>query len=173
MAKTHFKKLMNPNYLGSFAFEEGEKKTVTVKTVGKEKVVGEGGSAEDCIVCHWVEDVLPMIMNATNCKKLAKLTGSPFIEDWAGKRIVLATERIRAFGDTMDAVRVQKLADGKSAPAPTKAESKGSAPICEMCENPIKAEYGMSAEEIANKTKQTYGKVLCPACAAQLKAANG
>lgn len=171
MSQTHFKKLMNPNYLGSYAIDEGKTVTATIKSVAKEKVIGEGGATEDCIVCHFAEaDVKPMILNATNCKKLAKLTGTPYIENWTGKKIVIGVEKIRAFGELVEALRIQKLADSKSASAPAKTESKGEEIICEDCKEPIVASFGLSAAEIAAKTKETYKKVLCPECAAKLKA---
>lgn len=170
MAKTHFKKMLNPNYLGSFAFNEGEKKMLTIKSIGKEKVVGEGGSSEQLPVVHWVENELPFIMNATNCKKVTELLGTPYVEEWVGHRFVLGVEKIKVGGAIMDGTRIQGLVDKKgSLPTGTVAKSNDSAPICEMCENPIKADFGMSAEEIANKTKGTYGKVLCPECAKKLK----
>ena len=40
--KTHWKKLTNPNYLGSYAFQPGEEKTVTIKEVKRELVHNPG-----------------------------------------------------------------------------------------------------------------------------------
>ena len=47
-----------------------------------------------------------MVANATNLKRISKLLGSPFIEDWTNKQIVLTTEKVKAFGEIHDAVRV-------------------------------------------------------------------
>ena len=56
MGETHWKKLTSPNYLGSYAFNPGEEKIVTIESVMKEQVTGESGRAEDCIVAHLVNE---------------------------------------------------------------------------------------------------------------------
>ena len=48
-----------------------------------------------------------MICNKTNAKAIAKATGSPFIEDWKGKQIALYIASVRAFGETVDGLRVR------------------------------------------------------------------
>lgn len=60
------------------------------------------------------EKLKPMILNATNSKMLFKLTGSPFIEDWAGKRIVVYVETGIKFGrDTVDGLRIRPATERK------------------------------------------------------------
>lgn len=107
--KTHWKKLTNPNYLGAYDFEVGEKRTVQIVSVSQELVKGADGSDEKCIVAK-LADSKPIILNKTNCKIISKLTGSPHIEDWAGKRITLIVAKVRAFGETVDALRVEPKA---------------------------------------------------------------
>ena len=41
MNKTHWKKLTNPNYLGSWDFQPGEIRTLTIKEVREEPVKSE------------------------------------------------------------------------------------------------------------------------------------
>jgi len=102
--KTHWKKMRNPNYIGGWDLLDGDR-TVTITKVTKEMVHdGKGGQAECCTV-HFVE-CKPMVANATNLKRITKLMGSAFIEDWNGKQIVLTTEKVKAFGEIHDAVRV-------------------------------------------------------------------
>ena len=48
-----------------------------------------------------------MILNATNCKVIEKIYGTPFIEDWKGKTITVFVQRIRAFGSDVDALRIK------------------------------------------------------------------
>lgn len=165
MAKTHFKKLQNPNYLGSWAIDEGKTLTATVKSVGKEKVIGENGQSEDCPVMHFNEEsIKPLILNATNAKKMQKLTKSPYIEDWVGKKIVIGVEKVKAFGDIVDAIRIKSLASGsvKTATADTPQATNL---VCESCGNPITEGFGMSADALAKYTKEKYGKQLCSTCA--------
>jgi hypothetical protein len=60
------------------------------------------------------EKLKPMILNATNSKTVAKLTGSPFIEDWAGARITVYVEHGIKFGrDTVDGLRVMAAPERK------------------------------------------------------------
>jgi hypothetical protein len=81
--KTHWKKLTNPNYLGAYDFQQGEKRIVTIKEVIQEKVQGSDGKSDDCIVAHFTEGK-PMILNVTNCKAIAKAHGTNYIEEWNG-----------------------------------------------------------------------------------------
>jgi hypothetical protein len=88
-----------------------------------------------------------MVANATNLKRIAKLLGSPFIEDWTNKRITLTTEKVKAFGEMHDAVRVStkpvtkpKL-EGASIEKAKAALLAGSTTI-----ESIKAKYVVSAE---------------------------
>lgn len=41
--------------------------------------------------------------------------------------------------------------------------------ICECCKKPVVGVKSFTAESIAEKTKQTYGKILCWTCAAKMK----
>ena len=108
--KTHWKKTMNPDYLGSWAIPEGQEISLTIKSASVEKVKGVGGKSELCNVVHFKESVKPLIANATNSKAISKVAGSPFLEDWAGHRIQLYATEVEAFGDVVDAVRVRSKA---------------------------------------------------------------
>ena len=157
MNKTHWKKLTSPNYLGSWDFQPGEERTVTIKEVKQEIVQNQNGK-EECTVAHFVEDIKPLILNKTNGSMIAKVWGTPYIEDWAGKKITLKVKKISAFGEMVDAVRV-------SSDRPT-----GEKIFCEACRNEILPVDGRSAEVIANATKNKYGKKLCMMCARKEKA---
>jgi len=106
--KTHWKKLTNPNYLGSWDIPQGDELVVTIKKVVQEKVMSARGEQEDCIVAY-LDGQKPFILNVTNCKTIAKICESSFIEDWTGKSIALITQKVRAFGDTVDAIRVKPV----------------------------------------------------------------
>lgn len=152
MSKTHWKKWNNPDYLGSYAFQPGEEKTVTIKEVKREMVQNQSGK-EECTVAHFVEDMKPLILNTTNCKTISKVWGSPYVEDWAGRKITLKVKKISAFGEMVDAVRVSN-----ERPAEETI-------ICEKCGKVITSASGRSAKEIATATKTKYGKALCIECA--------
>lgn len=103
--KTHYKKLMNPNYLGSWDVPEGGVLEAEIIRVDKDMVTGPGGEKEECVVAT-LKNMKPMILNATNCKAIKKIFDSPFIEDWKGKTIQIHVEKVKAFGDVWDALRI-------------------------------------------------------------------
>lgn len=156
MSKTHWKKLTNPNYLGAYAFQPGEEKTLTIKEVKLEVVQNQNGK-EECTVAYFVEDVKPLILNKTNGNMIAKVWGTPYIEDWSGKRITLRVKKVNAFGEMVDAVRV-------SPDRPMEEKI-----ICEACGKEILPADGRSPNVIANATKNKYGKKLCMTCARKEK----
>ena len=153
--KTHYKSLMNPNYMGSFAFQPGEVKILTIKSVAKEMVQNQTGK-EECLVIHFVEDELPLIANKTNCKTIEKLYGTAYIEEWVGKKIQLSVRKVQAFGDVVDAVRVMNAMPGAD-------------PICEECHKIIKPAAGKTAKELAAMAKEHTGKMLCLECQRKYK----
>jgi hypothetical protein len=104
--KTHWKKLVNPDYLGSYSLQPGENLILTISKVTREKVKGQGGKTQECTVIHWVESQKPMILNRLNSKVITKIYNTPYIEDWAGKKIKLRSELVDAFGEVVEALRV-------------------------------------------------------------------
>ena len=108
MSETHWKKLINPDYLGAYSLDPGKDMVLTIRQVKKEMVTGADGKKEECIVCYWQEDQKPMILNVTNCKMIAKLLKTPYIELWAGHRIQIGAEVVSAFGEKVEALRVRK-----------------------------------------------------------------
>lgn len=106
--KTHWKALTNPDYIGAYDFQPNEERTLTIKTVTRKQITGEGGKKEECTVIEWVEKCKPMICNNTNAKTITSVLGSGYIEDWQGQSIIVGVDRIKAFGDEVDALRVRK-----------------------------------------------------------------
>lgn len=105
--KTHWKKLYNPNYLGSWSLAPGVDMILTIKTVTKEAVTGSDGKESECTIVQFNEDVKPLILNKTNAISIQKVMSTPYIEEWIGNRIQLYTTRIKAFGDMVEALRVR------------------------------------------------------------------
>lgn len=115
-AKTHWKLLMNPDYIGAYWLPPGEDVTVTIDFVVREMITGTGGKKEECTVAHLKNGVKPFILNATNSKTIAKLYG-PYIEDWAGKKITLFASTAKLAGDTVECLRIRpKVAERKKQP---------------------------------------------------------
>lgn len=116
--KTHWKKLKNPDYLGSWDLADSEGRytnlTVTFGNVSKKYVHDGKGGGDECIVAE-IKGLKPMILNSTNLKTIEKLLGSSFIEDWKGQQIELTVQKVKAFGEMHDALRVSRV---KPAPKP-------------------------------------------------------
>ena len=115
MSKTHWKKLMNPEYIGAYWLPEGEDVTVVIDYVVREMITGTGGKKEECTVAHMKKGVKPFILNATNSKTIAKLYGN-FIEDWAGKPITLFASTARLAGDTVECLRIRPVVAKRTIP---------------------------------------------------------
>lgn len=77
----HWKKLINPDYLGAYSLYDRGDIALTVDNVKVETITGPDGKREECPVCYWREKEKPMILNVTNMKMIAKLTGSPDTDD--------------------------------------------------------------------------------------------
>lgn len=107
MSKTHWKRLINPDYLGAYSLEEGRDLTVTIEQVRRDIVVGTGGKKEECTIAH-LKGQKPWILNNTNSKSVAKLYG-PYIEDWAGKLVTLYATTTKLAGETVECLRVRPV----------------------------------------------------------------
>lgn len=109
--KTHYKKLRNPNFLGSYELMTGgEPKDLIVEIVSASKEHVQNGDKKEEAMVLKLKNQKPMIVNSTNAKAIEKALGSPYIEDWAGKLITLCVKKIRAFGESVDALRVNPVA---------------------------------------------------------------
>jgi hypothetical protein len=113
--KTHWKRLINPDYIGVYALPDGHDLTVTIDFVRRETVVGTGGKKEECTVARLV-DQKPLILNVTNSKTIHRLYG-PYIDDWAGKQITLYASTTRLAGETVECLRIRPVVEVPKLPA--------------------------------------------------------
>lgn len=153
--KTHWKKLHNPNYLGSYAFQPGKDIVSTIKMVQNEMVIGSDGKKEECTVMHFAETgIKPMIVNATNAKQIQKLFKTPYIEEWRGRKIQLYVDcNVRVGKEIVEGIRVRPF-------PPKEAEYK-----CADCEQTVAESGGKTVQQIVQSTQKKYGVALCGACA--------
>ena len=159
MSQTHWKKLHNPDYLGAYALEPGKDLIATIKSVAVEKIVGTDGKKEECMVMRFKEpNIKPMIVNSTNAKTIEKLYKTPYIEEWAGRKIQLFVDKVKAFGEVVEALRVRPYM-----PKTEKVQTD-----CADCGKIIEAFSTMTAEQMGQYTYQKYGKPLCSECATKI-----
>lgn len=160
---THWRATQDPNYLGAWALQPGEEPILTITAAGMEKVIGSDGKKEDCLVIRY-KGVGPgkMIVNATNSRSIEKLAGTPYIEKWTGTQIQVYAEKVRAFGDVVDAIRIRPFKPKAAAPVPK----------CTDCGGEIKPAFGKTAQGMADYTLDRFKAALCADCA-QKRAAAG
>lgn len=162
MDKTHWKSLTNPNYLGGYSIPEGQDIIVTIDFVRREEVVGAGGKKEFEVVAHLKDGVLPFILNKTNMKTIQKLYKSPYIEDWNGRAIQIYFDPTIKFGrEVVGGLRVRDFVP---------KQQKSVSLICADCGNAIAKFKDFSAEQMAARAYEKYGKPLCVECAQKEKA---
>jgi hypothetical protein len=104
---THWKKLTNPNYVGAHDLQPGQELKITLESVANESVKGSDGKAQTCIVAKIRGGKKGMILNKTNCKIIARILGTPYIEQWAGQSIIIYAAKVNAFGEEVEALRVK------------------------------------------------------------------
>jgi len=107
MEKTHWKTLVNPNYIGAYCLN-GKDLKVTIERVVREMVAGEKGKQEECTVAY-LTGQKPFIVNRTNAKTISKVIGSPYIEDWANQSIVLYPTVTKLKGEDVECLRVRDV----------------------------------------------------------------
>lgn len=112
-SKTHFRKAFDSPYLSSADIVEPIILTIAQVSLERDKTK----KTKDVFnTAYFVEREIrpgeklkPMILNATNSRMLRDLTGSPFIEDWAGTRVQVYVDKNVRFGNsTMEGLRLRK-----------------------------------------------------------------
>lgn len=158
MEKTAWKKLQNKEFLGEYDFLPGEEKTVTIDIITTAEVTGDGGKKSEKPIMRFRENVKPLIVNTTNFKRLQKLFGSKYIEDWVGKQVTLYPDPDVTFGrEVVGGVRV-------------KTELPRSA-VCLDCGAVISGSGKFTAAQIAAAAQKRFGRALCLECVEQAKEA--
>lgn len=162
--KVHWKKVVSdPVYIGEADFEPGEEKVLTIASINsKETIVTNEGKSTKAVV-HWVEKEKSMILNVARAKAIQKVTGTPYMDEWVGKKVQLYIDnKVKAFGEIVSAVRVRPFAPKVQQKQEVKSDAEL---ICEECGKPITDAYGMSAAQVADSTTKKYGRPLCADCA--------
>lgn len=149
-------------FLGGWTFEDGDR-TLTIKSVQEEEMYdADSGGKKKALAMRFEELDLSMVLNVTNSETIAAVVGSDRIADWIGKKIIVGTSKVKAFGKIYDAIRVR----------PDKPDD--TVYICEDCGNIITAAAGKAPSQLAEIAKRNTGRVLCLACMKKAKeAANG
>ena len=103
--RTHWKKLVDPRYIGAYALPNGNDLVVTIERVQSEEITMMQGKKEVHSIMY-LKGQKPMILNATNSKSIHKLYG-PYIEDWVGKQITLYASTAKLGGEMVECLRIR------------------------------------------------------------------
>lgn len=120
--KTHYRKVFKSDHLGSADLEDmiesGTRLVFTISHVNQEYGTKVAGKKIDANIAYFKESIKPLVLNATNSKMIKKLSGSSFVEDWAGLVIELYIDpNVKMKGETTQGVRVSP-----NSPQPEKPE---------------------------------------------------
>jgi len=119
-SKTHYRKVFKSDHLGSADLEEMlEEGLPLVFTVNKvtqyikvDGVQNSGvlvaGKRIGANIAYFKESIKPLVLNATNSKTMARITGSKFVEDWAGTTIELFIDaHVKMKGEVVGGIRIK------------------------------------------------------------------
>jgi len=123
--KTHFRKAFNSPYLSSADIVDSNELIISHVILEADKTKR---TKDQFNTAYFTEKFLrdgeqlkPMILNATNSKEIRNITGSPFIDDWQGVRVVVYVDKNVKFGrETMEGLRIAKA---KSKPVINKSNA--------------------------------------------------
>ena len=109
--KTHYRKVFKSDHLGQADLEDfienGVNLVFTIKHVKQEIGAKVAGKKINANIAYFVEQIKPLVLNATNSATMKKLTGSAFLEDWAGATIQLYIDpNVKMKGDVVGGVRI-------------------------------------------------------------------
>jgi hypothetical protein len=106
---SHFQKLFDNRFIGAWDLQTDDGKpreaVVEISKVTIETLETERGK-ESCPVVWFAGKDKGMVLNRTNGKRIAKLYGAD-ANGWAGKRVTLYPDTVKAFGEMVDCVRVK------------------------------------------------------------------
>ena len=158
----------NSEYLGADDIEPGVEPVLTIENLYNGMITLQRGKENKDVITFkeektaGINNVRPLVVNATNRKTLKKLFKSVTADTLVGKKIQLYIDhnvRDPQTGELTDGIRIRPRI-----PVDKKAE----AIICEHCGKPIRAIGQFSAEQIANINQKRYGKKLCGECSKKL-----
>lgn len=129
MEKTHYRKAFKSPYLSSADIVEDTLLTISHVRLEKDKTKKTGDMFNTAYFAEKEiregEELKPMILNATNSKRLYNITGSSFIDDWENVKIVVYVDKnVKMMGDIVEGLRIKEAPQKPVALPGTKLWSK-------------------------------------------------
>ena len=163
MSKTHWKSLADTSqFLGKQHFDpDAGDLIVTIERVEANTVAdARRNSKENKRILYFMEpEVRPLILNSTNGNKIEKLLGTPYTEEWAGKKIALWVDPSvpNNFGGEPGGIRVRDY-------LPKVEEA-----FCDECGQEITPHGNYSVNKIVTLSETKFGRRLCWDCSSKMK----
>lgn len=114
--KHHYRNVFKSDHLGSAdledLIEQGHNLCFTIKEVKQEFGAKVAGKKGDFNIAYFVENIKPLVLNATNSKVIKSFAGNnPFVENWKNIPVELyIDENVRAVsGGTTQGVRIRPI----------------------------------------------------------------
>lgn len=126
--KTHYRKAFDSPYLSSADIVEPTILTISRAVIENDKTK----KTKDVFNTAYFEEkelrpgekLKPMILNATNSKMLKSITGSPFLEDWAGVKVTVFVDKNVRFGkESVEGLRISPARVTKPSLTPNKTQA--------------------------------------------------
>lgn len=146
-----WEKVIDPNFINAELIgTEGAEKIVTIKDIDFAECYDEQSKKKVQKQSVFFEECKPLVLNKTNAKTLKKLfsPNSDDPRDCIGHKVILSVEKIKAFGKSVDAIRIKEFSEIK----------------CEGCGKVIMPRAGKTVNELIEISKRNCGKTLCLDC---------
>lgn len=172
------KKYFDTDYLGAYSIDEGVEPIVTIEGIWHGDLTLGGGRKEHHVLLKFkeksvrgIEEVKPLILNATNRKTLKKVYGDDSAKALEDKKIQLYIDpkvRDPQDGGFTEGLRIRPFKPKESAPTAQSAPI----PPCADCREEIRDFIDgngktVSAKRIYEASLSKYGEGLCSSCAAK------
>jgi len=102
---THWRKLRNEKYLGSWDFEENKEYTFLINSVKREEIPSRNGGNDFRPVIYTSSSPKGIVLNVTNAKMVEILHG-PEIEGWVDKKVIVTIKRETVKKESMLVIRL-------------------------------------------------------------------
>jgi hypothetical protein len=140
----HWRNLTDMQHLRAECFAPKERKVLTIKEIRRDQVTSNNGEVEEKPVAVFEENVLPMVLNVTNCKTIEKLYGTGNIYEWIGKKIQVFATTTKVAGQSVPCLRIEN----------TIPETNKIQYTCSVCGKTIE-------KDLYDKSVAKYGKPYC------------
>lgn len=166
------KRYFDTDYIGAYSLDEGAEPILTIDSLWYGELTLGGGRKESHVVLKFrekqvpgVDEVKPLILNATNRKTLKKLFGGDSAAVLEGKRIQLYVDnkvRDPQDGGFTEGLRIKPFIPRQVDAGPVK---------CSDCSESITAAGNLTAPQVAAYARKRFGLELCAACVKKRDAA--